>query len=282
MTPSYYIQYHNADILGYYPTSGADFNTPVEALHLDHSVRFDSRIYTKKKLVEKSVGQSCFLIVGKTEKIKKYYLWSFFKIEQFDVDEDGFYTVYGTGYDFKQPVLLNELNNFTGFKKFCGNFGIGFQNIDNHLFHKTLISYLQGQNALNTGDKNIKRALESALEQLNAQMLKVKPERRTTEIELTLRKDRGMVALIKKSANYKCQFPGCNAQIPTKAGTNYVEVAHIKAVNRGGQSIIGNLIVLCPNHHKEFDLGTLDINKQSTHVLKGSLNGKTFSIRLTK
>jgi len=70
-------------------------------------------------------------------------------------------------------------------------------------------------------------------------MLKVKPERRIAEIELTLRKDRGIVALIKKSANYKCQFPGCSSQILTKTGTNYVEVAHIKAVNRGWTSIIG-------------------------------------------
>jgi len=81
MVPSYYIQYHNADNLGYYPTSGIAFNTTIEALRLDNSIRFDAQMYTKKKLVEKSVGQSCFLIVGKTEKIKKYYLWSFFKIE---------------------------------------------------------------------------------------------------------------------------------------------------------------------------------------------------------
>ena len=283
MTPNYYIQYHNADNLGSYPTPDTDFKSNVDLLNLDNSVRFDSWIYTRKKLVEKAVGQFCFLVIGKTEKIKKYYLWAFFKIEKCDINDNGFYNVYGTGYDFEKPVLLNELDDFNDFKKFCGNFGIGFQNIDNHIFCKTLISYSSELNLSNTVDKNRKDDLKLALalEQLNAKMLKVEPEKRIGEIELTLRKDRKIVELMKKSATYKCQFPGCTSQILTKTGTNYVEVAHIKAIHKGGQSIIGNLIVLCPNHHKEFDYGNLNIDEQSASILKGSLNGKIFSISLT-
>lgn len=49
--------------------------------------------------------------------------------------------------------------------------------------------------------------------------------------------------------------------------TNFVEVAHIKPVASFSDNTlmseinsISNLIYLCPNHHKEFDRGLLDIN----------------------
>jgi predicted restriction endonuclease len=109
-------------------------------------------------------------------------------------------------------------------------------------------------------------------------MKNVEPEKRLAKIEQTLRKDKKIVELLKKSANYKCQFPNCESEILTKKGTKYVEVAHIKPVHKGGQSILGNLIVLCPNHHKEFDYGTLNIVEQTDNVLTGTLNGKTFTI----
>lgn len=152
-----YIQYHNADSLGTYPTADLDFKSNVDLLSLDNSVRFGSWIYTKKKLVEKAVGQSCFLIVGKTEqKIKKYFLWAYFKLEDYEISKDGYYNVYGTGYDLAKPILLNELENFNDFKDFCGNFGLGFQNIDKHNFCRTLISLLpeQNLNSLNLIEKS--------------------------------------------------------------------------------------------------------------------------------
>ena len=147
-THQHYIQYHNADNLGYYPTPKTDFKTNIELLMLDNTVKYGGQFYTSKKLVEKAVGQFCFLIVGKTEKIKKYYLWSFCKIEDFTKDGMNFYHVNGTGFDFQKPILLNDLDNFIDFRNFCGNFGIGFQNIDNHIFCSTLTSFT-GQRKLN-------------------------------------------------------------------------------------------------------------------------------------
>lgn len=140
MKPSYYIQYHNADNLRSYPTENLNFEMNVESLKIDNSVKYDSWIHTKKKTVENSKGHYCFLIVGKTEKLKKYYLWSFFKIEDYEIDNRDNYVVYGHGYDFDHPILLNELEGFNDFKNYCGNFGLGFQNIDKHPFCKTLFS----------------------------------------------------------------------------------------------------------------------------------------------
>ncbi|HMT73914.1 MAG TPA: hypothetical protein PKA77_07595 [Chitinophagaceae bacterium] len=141
MASSYYIQYHNADNVGSYPTEDLDFETDVDLLTIDNSVKYGSWIHTSKKTVENAVGHYCFLIVGKTEKIKKYYLWSFFKIEEYEIDDNDKYILYGHGYDFERPILLNELENFNDFKNYCGNFGLGFQNIDKHLFCKTLSSF---------------------------------------------------------------------------------------------------------------------------------------------
>lgn len=141
MASSYYIQYHNADKIGSYPTENLDFKTDINSLTIDNSVKYSSWIYTSKKTVENAVGHYCFLIVGKTEKIKQYYLWSFFKIEEYEIDENSNYVAYGYGYDFEHPIFLNGLENFNDFKNYCGNFGLGFQNIDKHIFCKTLLSF---------------------------------------------------------------------------------------------------------------------------------------------
>lgn len=280
MKPSYFIQYHNADQSGQYPYQIADFRKRIDSLNLEDSVTYRSQFDTSKKQVEKAVGQFCFLIVGKTEGTKRYYLWSYFKIEDYEKDASGLYDVKGTGFNLKNPVLLNELEHFQDFKRTCGNFGLGFQNVSNQIFCQTLIALVaqSSPKRTNLNRSNTKDNLLFTLQRLSKEMEKVKPSKRSAEVEQILRRDGRIVQLLKKAANYRCQFPDCNSEIPTKKGLNYVEVAHIKPVYKGGQSIIGNLIVLCPNHHKEFDYGALKIKKQTDTRLVGLLNGKAFTI----
>lgn len=273
---NFYIQYHNADKLGYFPTDNIDFNSLISEIILDDTIKENEPwIYTSKKTVLNAIGSICFLIVGKTEnKIKNYYLWSYFRIEK-SVKEPDIIIVHGTGRDLKHPILLNNLTDFDSFKKFCGNFGIGFQIIDNHLF-STILEFYINENILRK-EKTLK---EELLYKLNEEMLLVKPERKVQEIEKILRKDTKIVNLLKELVGYKCQFPDCNSNILTKDGINYVEVAHIKPVSKDGQSILGNLIVFCPNHHKEFDLGIREILEDNTETISGILNGKNFKIDL--
>lgn len=278
MKSNFYIQYHNADKKGRYPYNIPDFKIPLNSVSLKNSTKYKSQFYTKKSLVEKAVGQYCFLIVGKTERIKKYSLWAYFKIEDYIKDEDGYYEVNGTGYNFKNPIFLNDLPNFPSFRSFCGNFGFGFYNIGKHSFCKTLISFSKHILDSNKNVVNVKDNLELAIQQLSKEMQKIEQRKRLKEIELILRKDGKIVKLLKKSSDYKCQFPNCKSEILTKKGVNYVEVAHVKPVHKGGKSTIGNLVVLCPNHHKEFDLGYLKIEKQTNKRLEGILNGKKFNI----
>jgi len=128
------------------------------------------------------------------------------------------------------------------------------------------------------GEENPANNLEFALQKLNEKMKNVRPTKRKALVEQILRNDHKIVRLLKEATNYKCQFPNCISEIQTKSGAKYIEVAHIKPVHKGGQSVLGNLIVLCPNHHKEFDYGVLHINEQSELILTGTLNGKDFTI----
>jgi hypothetical protein len=266
--------------MGYFPNAESN---DIDSITFETTLRDDFSFFTRKQSVEKAIGSYCFLLVGAGKKIKRYYLWSFIMIDEVDRETD-FFNAYGTGFNFERPILLNDLSHFTEFKNFCGNFGIGFQNITKHAFCKTLVAFAEGINlSIDTSQQaETKQTLLTSLVELNKRMQKIKPEKRLKEVELTLRNDRQIVTLLKKAANYKCQFPGCNAEIKTKAGFNYVEVAHVTAVNNGGQSVLGNLLVVCPNHHKEFDYGDLRILVQTLHRLSGSLNGKDFQIELIK
>ena len=93
------------------------------------------------------------------------------------------------------------------------------------------------------------------------------------------RKDGELVRAIKAQYGHRCQFPGCKATIPKRDGGLYCEVAHILPVARGGGANRVNLVVLCPNHHKMFDYGDLQIAICNRQVIEGTLNGMCFTIR---
>ncbi|MGB8217521.1 MAG: HNH endonuclease [Candidatus Methanoperedens sp.] len=116
------------------------------------------------------------------------------------------------------------------------------------------------------------------LRQLNEVMTGISPERIKKIVSQTIRRDTQLVEALKELVNFRCQFPGCDAKIPKRDGGYYIEVAHIEPVSQGGQSLLGNLLVLCPNHHKEFDCGNLEIFEQTTNYLHGKLNDKEFEI----
>jgi putative restriction endonuclease len=58
---------------------------------------------------------------------------------------------------------------------------------------------------------------------------------------------------------HRCQI--CSLQIVTAAGRPYAEGAHIRPLGlpHEGDDHIGNMLCLCPNHHKQLDLGDLVI-----------------------
>jgi hypothetical protein len=123
-----------------------------------------------------------------------------------------------------------------------------------------------------------KESLLDKLRRINERMVGILPERVVRLVSETIRRDTSLVKAIKEACEFRCQFPGCSVRIPKRSGGFYAEVAHIEPMHKGGRSMIGNLVVLCPNHHKELDYGTLEIAEQSLESVTGKLNGREFRI----
>jgi len=170
--------------------------------------------------------------------------------------------------DFKKP------NNF--------NFPrLGWSRVDENIAEKWLIEcVLDDNNILDNSITNDSISIKEQLSELNKKMQYVSPKITEKLISSTIRNDTQFVNKLKEIADYKCQFPNCGKKIKKKNGGFYIEVAHIKPVSKGGQSVLGNLLVLCPNHHKEFDYGKLNVQEQTISKIRGNLNDKEFEIKL--
>lgn len=85
-------------------------------------------------------------------------------------------------------------------------------------------------------------------------------ERRIVERQ-EQKRDRNKAAKLKTLYENRCLF--CGIQVQVDAGRYYSEAAHIRALGEphNGPDSTENLIVLCPNHHIQFDRGVLRIRK---------------------
>lgn len=78
-------------------------------------------------------------------------------------------------------------------------------------------------------------------------------------------------------SNYKgrCAICGWRASeelIKTNTGIQYAygnEIHHIIPVSQNGSADLDNLILLCPNHHKQANLGLISIEVLRTYLVKG-------------
>ncbi|HEV2481907.1 MAG TPA: HNH endonuclease [Puia sp.] len=93
---------------------------------------------------------------------------------------------------------------------------------------------------------------------------------------LRLKRKNWIIVLIKELRDHKCQL--CGAQIRTKTGRYYVEAAHIDPKAKGGAETLDNILLLCPNHHKEFDLGEVEMGVREDGKLKISINGVGYEV----
>lgn len=95
----------------------------------------------------------------------------------------------------------------------------------------------------------------------------------------TYKRDNKTIAQIKILRDFKCQL--CGTQIMKKDGSFYIEAAHIKAKHKKGCETLDNILLLCPNHHKEFDFGLLVIKKHMKTSIEIILNGRPYKLNLT-
>ena len=95
----------------------------------------------------------------------------------------------------------------------------------------------------------------------------------------TFKRDNKTIAQLKIIRDFKCQV--CGVSIPKKDGSKYVEAAHIISKHIKGKETPDNIILLCPNHHKEFDLGEPEIIIQDVNQIEFLLNGKLHKLKLS-
>lgn len=94
----------------------------------------------------------------------------------------------------------------------------------------------------------------------------------------TYTRNNKVVALIKLLRGFECQI--CGISIEKRDGSKYIEAAHIKPKHKGGAESAENIILLCPNHHKEFDLGNLHAVIFEEDRVRIELNGNSYILSL--
>ena len=85
-------------------------------------------------------------------------------------------------------------------------------------------------------------------------------KRRAVE-RLEQKRDRKKAAALKKHYNNTCMF--CGFRLQVSEDSFYSEAAHIKPLGKPheGPDTMKNMLMLCPNHHLQFDRGVLRLSK---------------------
>jgi 5-methylcytosine-specific restriction endonuclease McrA len=89
------------------------------------------------------------------------------------------------------------------------------------------------------------------------------PPKTITSTVLRKIRDTALSQKLKQRYNHHCQI--CGTTITLGNGYHYAEAHHLKPLGNphNGPDIESNLIVLCPNHHAEFDGKSIAINPES-------------------
>ncbi len=94
----------------------------------------------------------------------------------------------------------------------------------------------------------------------------------------SFKRDNRTIAQIKVLRDFKCQI--CSTTIKKKDGTFYIEAAHIEPKHKKGRETPDNILLFCPNHHKEFDFGDRRILNHDKEIIHFTLNGQEHKISL--
>jgi hypothetical protein len=72
------------------------------------------------------------------------------------------------------------------------------------------------------------------------------------------------IKTLKKMYEYRCCM--CNTILRRPHKKPYVEGCHIQSLEEGGFDTPDNVLILCPNHHKELDHGALSIEPTTLQI----------------
>jgi hypothetical protein len=98
-------------------------------------------------------------------------------------------------------------------------------------------------------------------------------ERRHVELQAQVR-NRKKAAALKSHYDSACLF--CGVRLQVDQDRHYAEAAHVKALGKphNGPDRASNMIILCPNHHLQFDRGVLRLEKTpGGYTIRSRVNG---------
>lgn len=109
-------------------------------------------------------------------------------------------------------------------------------------------------------------------------------ERHAVE-RMELSRDRRLAVHLKTLYDNTCMF--CGAKLQISPNTFYSEASHIRPLGtpHNGPDKAGNMLILCPNHHLQFDRGSLGLRKDGRYykvlskIPGDPINGKTIDLR---
>jgi hypothetical protein len=84
---------------------------------------------------------------------------------------------------------------------------------------------------------------------------------RQIQQRLAQKRDQRLAWLIKDLYEHRCMACGSRLAVGLDPERFYAEAAHIKPLGKphNGPDVASNLLVLCPNHHLQFDRGVLSV-----------------------
>ena len=94
----------------------------------------------------------------------------------------------------------------------------------------------------------------------------------------TYSRDSKTLVSLKILREFKCQM--CGVKILKKNGGYYIEAAHIIPKRERGAETPDNIMILCPNHHKEYDYGHREEISRDKDQYTFRLNGVEYTVDL--
>ena len=94
-------------------------------------------------------------------------------------------------------------------------------------------------------------------------------------------RDTKVSAMAKKLYDHRCQL--CGDRRESRDGSPYAEAHHVKPLGdeHEGPDTASNVVVLCPNHHADFDYGRLRIDPESyevTHAFDAAVDSEQLTV----
>ncbi|WP_152040274.1 HNH endonuclease [Salinigranum salinum] len=152
----------------------------------------------------------------------------------------------------------------------------GFMRVSDIVTEELRREYGSIESAILWRPREVEKTSETVLEQLGTES----PKRRST-VQDQVQRDQRLVEELKCLYDHRCQI--CETRLQQSSNKGYSEVHHLQPLGspHDGPDVSENMIVLCPNHHADFDNGMVRIEPDSlqiTHEYDTEISGHSLSV----